>query len=50
MNHEKRIKELADQYGIEEDYVRVIFCTIGDQEDYDGLPNLLDEYRAIGLI
>lgn len=49
-NREKYLKSLAVKFEVDITIVRAISDALGENEDLDGLPNCLEEYKALGWI
>lgn len=47
-NRESYLSDLADQYGLELDTVKIIANTFGPSEDFDGLINALEDLNEMG--
>lgn len=49
-NREKYLESLAERYQVDIEIVRAVSDSLGEAEDLDGLPNVLSEYKAAGLL
>ena len=49
-NREKYLKSLAVKFEVDIEIVKEIADALGENEDLDGLPNCLEEYKALGWI
>ena len=48
--HQEIVNSLAKRFNVEVEIVEAISDVLGDKEDLDGLPNVLEEYKELGFI